>query len=74
MIGNKLSSAKNIIGMKQNQAFNGIGHKFSPTSSSGMVLTNAQNIIEQHKQLDLNQPTGLNIKKSQTLKKSSLEK
>jgi len=73
MIGNKLNSARHVIGMKYNQAFNGIGHKFSPTPSSGMALTNTQNIIDQHRQLDPNQPTGLNIKKSQTLKKSSLE-
>jgi hypothetical protein len=74
MIGNKLNGARNVIGMKHNQSFNGIGHKFSPTQSSGTALTNGQNIIEQHRQLDPNQPTGLNIKKSQTLKKSSLEK
>lgn len=74
MIGHKLNSARNVIGMKHNQAFNGIGHKFSATPSSGMALTNRHNTIEDHKQLNPNEPTGLKIKKSQTIKKSVLER
>jgi hypothetical protein len=74
MLGHKKDKTAHFLGSKYNQSHHGIGHKkFSISNTSGNNFTNTTNIIEQHKQLDENAPTGLNLKKNQS-KKSGIER
>jgi hypothetical protein len=74
MLGHKKDKTAHFLGSKYNQSHHGVGHKKFPVSNaSGNNFTNNTNVIEQHKQLDENVPTGLNLRKNQS-KKSGIER
>ena len=73
MLGHKKDKNVNYMGIKGNHSLQGLGYKKHPIQSSGQSSVKGTDDISNHRSMDDNKPTGLNLKKNKT-KTSGLER
>ena len=74
MLGYKKDKNVSYLGSKGNHSLLVMGHKKHPIQSSGQSNVKNADDISNHRSMDDNKPTGLNLKKNKNSKTSGLER